>query len=191
MKKCLIVIFLISMGLLVSCSKYTTSPKEKLHTLLQEMEEYEAEVEVTFQTSEKTTTQRMKQKYEMQGSYTLTVIEPKHLEGYTTSYDGSRIIEYDPKQDKSIAVEPNPVRNQVLFGTFVHNYLQLQNTAEYIKEENEVLYITQDIPGNYKYMAKQKIQFDKNTLKPVEIIIYGEDDKVAITIKFLNFTYNP
>lgn len=182
---------LVALSLAVGCSEKIKDPKERLDHYLNKMEGYEATLEVTFKTSEKQSTQVMHQYYDLKGPYSLSIKEPPHLKGYTTTYDGDKIIEYDPKQDKSVEVKPNPVRNQVLFGTFVHNYLELEDRKQNIQEQENVLLIGLSIPGNYKYMARQVASFDKKTLNPLEVIIYDKEDREAIVMKCLDFKYNP
>ena len=180
--------------LIVGCSGCTIPQKQELTAQgltmqLQQLLNYTAEAQITFTKNEKSSTIRVQQSYDMKGPYTLKILEPEHMNGYTTIYDGEKITEYNPINDKTVQVKVSPVKNEVLFGTFVHNYLKSQPTTKEGQEAVDALVLEAMIPGHYKYMANEKVWFDKETGKPIKMEIYGQDGVVTIQIEFLSFEY--
>ena len=75
---------------------------------------------------------------------------------------------------------------------FIHNYLN----AEDIKKDKgtlegkDVIIVEIDMPGDYKYMAREKIWFDQQTLSPIKIEIVDFEENRAIQVAFSNFKPN-
>ena len=46
------------------------------------------------------------------------------------------------------------------------------------------------IPGDYKYMANEKLWFDETTKTPIKMEITGVDGSTSILIEFENFKHN-
>jgi outer membrane lipoprotein-sorting protein len=46
------------------------------------------------------------------------------------------------------------------------------------------------IPGDYKYMASEKVWFDEDELNPIKMEIYDLEGKVMIQLDFSHFKYN-
>ena len=191
MKKVMVVWMLVMLSFIVSCNNSLTStPEEKVDKLLQELKNYEAEMIVTFTNNKKTTTMKMKQSYDANGNYEMTLLEPESLKGYKTIWNGDTMEEYNPVTDKKVQAKPNPVKNQVLFGTFLHNYLHGERMSQPPVREGEYLTVEVAIPGNYKYMAKEKVWFDAQTAQPVKMEIYDKEGNVTIAIEITLFQYN-
>lgn len=188
-KKIMVVVMFVLMSFLISCQGDYTSPEEKVTKLMAELQNYEAEMEVRFTNNTKMTTMKMKQTYDMNGQYEMTLIEPESLKGYKTIWDGEKIEEYNPIEDKKVQVKPNPVKNQVLFGSFVHNYLHGEKAKPTMDHEKYVT-VEASIPGNYKYMAKEKAWFNKNDGLPIKLEIYDREGNGTISIDIISFKYN-
>lgn len=191
-KRLVILVSFIIAILAVGCGKIERlSPKEKTHKMLTELQNYEAEMQITFTNNKKSSTIKMKQFYEMNGQFEITLSEPEHVKDYKAMCNGETITEYNPVTDKSVQVQITPVKNQVLFGTFVHNYLETQNISYHEEEVGSgALVVELSIPGNYKYMATEKVWFDDQGT-PLKMEIYGQDGELAIKIEILSFSYNP
>ena len=111
-----------------------TSRNKSVEGMLQNLKNYEADVSITFTKNKDKSNIKMNHVYDQEGKYQMTITEPKRLKGYTIVCDGEKVAEYNPIIEKSMQIEVSPVRNQLLFGTFVHNYLS-NNSAQVIEEE--------------------------------------------------------
>ncbi|MGL5675127.1 MAG: hypothetical protein ACRDDX_01795 [Cellulosilyticaceae bacterium] len=190
MKKISIILLFVCMSCLISCNNQMGNAPETMDTWMRKLKNYVAEVDVVFTTNENTGTMKMKQVYEMDQSYRLTILEPSQMKGYETTWDGRKIEEYNPITDKKVQAQSNPVKNQVLFGTFVHNYLHVEHGQPAFTEDDKGLSVEVEIPGNYKYMAKERVWFDKKTKSPLKMVIYDKEGKETIHITFTSFQYN-
>ncbi len=190
MKKIGIVLGCLLMSFFVSCTRgQHLTAEEQVIQAMQTMTQYTAEMDVTFTTNNKTATMKLKQVYHQDGTYEMTLLEPESLKGYQTIYNGEHIEEYHPREDKKVQAQASPVKNQVLFATFMHNYLQ-RETKQPLVLEGDTLTVTLDIPGNYKYMATEKVWFDCKTGKPIHRVIYDKEGKMTIDMVMTTFEYN-
>ncbi len=189
LKGLMVLISCVLLGAGCTKSAQHKSPEEQIMRLITEMENYETIAEITFTKNKKRSTIEVQQTYDKEGRYTLTILSPESIKGYQTVYDGEKITEYNPINDKSVQGTVSPVKNEVLFGTFVHNYLESENRTIVEEETLNQMILQTSIPGSYKYMAKESVWFDQVTGVPTQMIIYGEDDTETITIRFDAFKY--
>ena len=165
---------------------------KSVENMLKELKNYEADVSITFTKNKDKSNIKMNQVYGIEGQYQMTIKEPARLKGYKTTYDGEKISEYNPVTEKSIQVEASPVRNQLLFGTFVHHYLNGE-AHKAIEEQldGEMVYtLSIPIPGGFKYMASEKVWFNQKTTYPIKMEIYDTEGQLTIQIEFEDFKYN-
>ena len=170
-----------------------TSRNKSVASMLQNLKNYEADVSITFTKNKDKSNIKMNHVYDKEGKYQMTIIEPKRLNGYTTVCDGTKVSEYNPITEKSMQIEVSPVKNQLLFGTFLHNYLN-DESAQIVEEQldgQNVYAVTVPIAGEFKYMATEKVWFDYKTTYPIKMEIYDTEGSLTIRIDFVNFIYNP
>lgn len=185
-------IMFIGIGILCSCVKMGTTIKteaQKIDSKMSSIKSYEADVCINFIKSGETHTIKMKQNYEMGKSYTATLIEPERLKGYCVKWDGEKVQQYNPITGETVEGKASAMQNELLFGSFVNHYKETKDIeckGEKL-EEKDCLTVKLIIPGNYKYLAKEKVWFDKDTLTPIQMEIYSEEDEKTIDIKFERF----
>lgn len=170
-----------------------TSRMKSVENMLQDLKNYEADVSITFTKNKDKSNIKMNHIYNKEGVYKMTIVEPKRLNGYTTVCDGTKVSEYNPITEKSIQTEVSPVKNQLLFGTFLHNYLN-DESAKVVEEQldgQSVYTVTVPIAGGFKYMATEKVWFDYKTTYPIKMEIYDTEGSLTVQINFTNFMYNP
>lgn len=170
-----------------------TSRMKSVENMLQDLKNYEADVSITFTKNKDKSNIKMNHVYNKEGVYQMTILEPKRLNGYTTVCDGTKVSEYNPITEKSIQTEVSPVKNQLLFGTFLHNYLN-DESAKITEEQldgQSVYTVTVPIAGGFKYMATEKVWFDYKTTYPIKMEIYDTEGALTIQINFVDFIYNP
>lgn len=173
------------------CKKQDTALRPTTD-FFKDLKSYEANVCVTFLKDKQPNIIKMKQDVESDGHYTMTIIEPKHLEGTALSYDGEKITESYPKDSKAIEIKASPLQNELLLTTFAERYklgdgLQKQSTT--LNGEKMVTYEV-TISGGYKYLAKEKVWLREKDLAPVQMLIYDEQDQISIEVLFEDFKYN-
>jgi outer membrane lipoprotein-sorting protein len=176
------------------CNKAEQSGKaqDRLHTMLKTLKGYETDATITFLKDTQINIIKMKQAVEIGGKYKLILESPDYLKGYTTTFDGENIFQYNPHTKENVACKQSEARNQILLSSFIHNYV---NTQE-LKQGNdtldgkEVIVCEVNIPGDYKYMAKEKVWFDKRELWPIKMEIYDIQGNLAIQVEFSHFKPN-
>lgn len=159
------------------------------------MDGYAALVQVSHVGDDKSNTYQAKQIYDMNGNYRFEVVEPEHIAGLTTFFNGEKVIQYNPNVDEPKAVElpVNDFRNQIFLGSFIENYLQSENVSIEVQKTKESLVTVLEaiIPGGSIHMSSQKLWIDQETKEPVRMVIYNEDQAETVIVEFNEFTYNP
>lgn len=194
-KKILIPVFLLIISFAgYGCNKNikNSSSPDKLHTMLSTLKNYEADVTITFLKDKEAHILKMKQQAETAGKYRLITESPDYLKGYTINCDGKNVTEYHPATQVTLSSQVSEARNQTLFTSFLYNYLN----ADEIKRENETwedketVSLEVIIPGNYRYLARQKVWFDANKLKPLKMEIYDTENNKTLEVEFQSFKHN-
>lgn len=194
-KKVVLVIGLLMISVVYSgCNLINnkSTEQEQIHSKLVALKSYKTDTTITFFESTQKNVIEMNQAYTVEGKYELTITGPENLKGHIITYDGTQVTEFNPATNEKVTVKPSVTRNQILFGTFVHNYLQSDKTAinaDKIEQENAMVLETV-IPGNYRYLRTQKVWFDQKTGVPIKMIIYDKDGNSTIQVEFKNFEYN-
>ncbi len=194
-KKALIAVFLLMITFVLygcSTSIQNNRQQDKLSTMLKTLKNYEADVTITFLKDTQVNVLKMKQQEEVGGQYKIVVESPTYLKGHTISFDGKNITEYNPSTKINRLSQASEARNQTLFSSFLYNYL---NTKEVIQEKQtlggkEFITVEVGIPGNFKYIAKEKVWFDVNKLLPTKMEIYDTENNITIHIEFNHFKHN-
>jgi len=175
------------------CSCSNIKPKSATcEEFLKGIKAYEATATVVLLKDRQANTIAMKQQVGAEGSYELVYILPEHLKGTTMSFDGEKLIESYPDSEKKIEQKIGVAENEILLTSFIKRF---QN-ADHVKKQDAVLegkkVITYEIPieGNYKYLAKEKIWFDKEQMIPLQLEIYDTEGNVSIEVQYEDFKYN-
>ncbi|MDF2877667.1 MAG: hypothetical protein K0S30_763 [Clostridia bacterium] len=168
------------------------SLQSKLHNKLVRLKTYEVDAMITFLKDTDENKLEMKQMVEIGGKYKLTLNAPEHLKGYITYFDGKDLSQYSPITKRSVLCKGNEVRNQLLLSSFIHNYLNTDNIKAdgHTLDDRSCMTFEVPIPGDYKYMASEKVWFDEDELNPIKMEIYDLEGKVMIQLDFSHFKYN-
>lgn len=195
LKRILIISLILSItGVLWGCHNPAVGMNQtkSVEKMLQDLRNYEADLSITFTKNKDKSNIKINQIYDVGGKYQMTIKEPERLKGYTTTCDGQKLSEYNPITKKSMQVDASPVKNQLLFGTFVHNYLN-NESIKLVEEQLDgkaVYTLSVPIPGGFKYMASEKVWFDQKTTYPIKMEIYDTEGQLTIYIEFIDFRYN-
>lgn len=183
---------ILSMMLCGCSTKGNEISSESLQSVLQDLKSYEADVTITFLKDSQPNVLKMHQKVEIDGKYELEITMPEYLMGNKISYDGKVITQYHAKMNQKLVCEANEARDEVLLSSFINHYFEDSQAVveESILNDVKVTTIQVTIPGDYKYMAKEKIWFDTKEKKPMKLEIYDQQGNVAIQVEFENVKYN-
>lgn len=181
----LIVIILAVSNTLVGCGQKPKDPNG-VTDFLKDMDSYSTEFEMQIKNEKQTVTYTGKQFY-------------KNGKGYRLNLGDDRVFTY--KEDK---IYVNDVKNGLKYTTdkdfdflyrlsFIEEYIGLLLTNEEIKytfktvDKIEYLLIESIIPGGSKDISKAVLYVERNSCKPTELIIYGDDGKENIKVIYKNF----
>lgn len=175
-----------------SVSSQTAAKEENVESLLEKMKTYEVDAQITFLKDEEPHTMKMKQMVEMEGRYKLMIEDPEHLKGYCINYDGEQITQYNPITKVTTTAKSSAARNEMLLSSAVSHYLEgdKEKMEDVTLDGMKATSFEVAIPGQYKYLAKEKIWFDKEAQVPLKLEIMDQEGKVVMRITFENFKYN-
>lgn len=183
-----IFLLLLSVGF-YGCQKGSSSASLDAEEVLKNIKAYEADATVTFLKDTQPNVIKMKQKADVNGAYTMTIESPEHLKGYQINYTNNEVIEYNPITETTSKGKISTARNEVILGSFIAHY---KEDSEAKKEETmldgkRALCFEAKIPGDYKYMASEKLWFNESTNVPIKMEIIGVDGSTSILVEFENF----
>lgn len=174
------------------CQKGSGDASSDAETVLKNMKTYEVNATVTFLKDTQPNVIKMKQKAEVNGAYTMTIESPEHLKGYQVSYANNEVIEYNPITNTESKGKVLTARNEVLLGNFIARYLEggTSKKEETTLNGKKVACLETMIPGDYKYMASEKLWLDESIKAPIKMEIIGVDGSTSILIEFEDFKHN-
>ncbi|PHV69816.1 hypothetical protein CS063_13960 [Sporanaerobium hydrogeniformans] len=193
-KVVLFILLLMTAFTFYGCNKKIGKIKNiSLPEFLKSMKSYEANVTITFLAEGQENVMEMYQKVEIGGKYHLKIEAPPHLKGYILYFDGEKIKEYNPNSQTETLAKASNARNETMLSSFLERYEKMSEiqTSKSTLEGKEVLVIEMEIPGNYKYLAKQNIYFMEETFKPIRMEILDVEGKKSIQVDYKDFKYNP
>lgn len=164
----------------------------KCEDFFKDLKNYEATATVTFLKDHQENTIQMKQLAKMEGSYEMTYLSPKHLEGTMLKFDGEKIIETYPDMKEQVEEKAGVAENEILVTSFTKRMLSNGHAEKQKVTLNGKKAITYELPieGNYKYLAKEKIWVDEEKMIPIQLEIYDNEGNVSLHIQYEDFKYN-
>lgn len=174
------------------CQKESSNASVDAESLMKNMKTYEVDATITFLKDTQPNVIKMKQRAEVGGAYTMTIESPEHLKGYQVSYENNEVIEYNPITKTSFKGKVLAARNEVLLGSFIAHYLDdsVAKKEETTLNGKKTTCFETMIPGDYKYMASEKLWFDEIAKAPIKMEITGVDGNTSILIEFEKFKHN-
>ena len=125
----------------------------------------------------------------------METISPKSAEGSIILFDGKMIWQYNPKIDGKISSESSDkqARSEILISSFVENYIKTKDGA--VKsgsfDESKCTVLEAEINGKSKIFSQEKLWVDNDTLIPIKLEIYDNEQKTRAVVVFKDFEYNP
>lgn len=183
---------LLMISILLCGCQNTKIKQENNKNFFEDLRSYEATATVSFLKDRQPNVLVMKQQATIEGSYVMTYLSPAHLEGTQLCYNGEKIVEIYPKENKEIEEKVGRVENEVLLTSVAKRLL----AAPHIKEQQELFngkkVRTYDIPieGGYKYLAREKVWLSQEQRIPIQLEIYDTEGNLSIQVVYNDFKYN-
>ncbi len=181
---------LLFISALSGCKKADTDVLARLA----EMESYTAQADVTYISNKSTDTFTMMQYAKKDGRYRMETLAPQQYEGTALVYDGKLVWQKTEGEESRVKVTSNsPERSLLLLYSFLENHEKSMEdatvtTASTPRKNFTVL--EADIPGDNKYLAREKLWIDNESGDPQKLVVYTSDGKEKIVVKFSDFRYN-
>ena len=159
------------------------SEEEMIQSILN-MEQYTAEMLVEVQSNKNNNQYKIKQTYTKPNREKQEILEPSHIAGIITEYDGQNLILTNPKLNLSSLYEnyPYAVSNDLWLGSFASDYQTYTNKKSSI-EEGQILLEVKNEMGN-KYNLYKKLYIDTKTGKPTKLIVQDINQNTTIYISY-------
>ena len=161
---------------------------------LNEMESYAAKAEVTYISNKGENTFSTEQYAKKDGRYRIETLAPQEYAGTALIYDGKLVWQKTAGEDERIKVMSNsPERALLLLYSFIENHEKSMENATVTTSAapgKNTIILEADIPGGNKNHAHEKLWLDGESGDPQKLIVYNEDGKEKIVVKYSDFRYN-
>jgi len=184
--------------ILPSCSRGLSESEagayEKIQRILLSMKSYQADGTVTYVSNKKSHTYNVKQQCRMTGEYRIEVTGPEAVSGNVTIFDGKIISQFNNRISGKISIGTTEAaeRSEILFTSFVRNYLKSNEVSVSVANLDESTYTVFEagISGEHPYLAAEKVWVNNTTLRPMKLVIYDPDGVERIIVSYDSFEYN-
>ena len=162
----------------------TNRSEEEMIQGILNMEQYTAEMLVEVQSNKNSNQYKIKQTYTKSNIEKQEVLEPSHIAGIITEYDGQNLTLTNQKLNLSTLYENYPyvVSNDLWLGSFTADYQNYTNKKSSIDEGQIVLEVKNEI-GN-KYNLYKKLYIDTKTGKPTKLIVQDINQNTIVYISY-------
>lgn len=189
MKRLLFLIFLL---FIAGCTKEEAYPtvQEKLYS----MESYTTDANITYISNKGENSYDTSISALSDGKYRIDIKSPKEYEGSIIMYDGKLVWHYNPHiEDKKISASPpdKESRREIILFSFLKNYSQsMESTAATANEENSQFTVLEAQYPSGKIFSRERLFINNEDINPHKLVIYDNENKERIVVKFTNFSYN-
>ena len=159
------------------------SEEEMIQSILN-MEQYTAEMLVEVQSNKNSNQYKIKQTYSKHNIERQEVLEPSHIAGIITEYDGQNLKITNQKLNLTTLYENYPyvVSNDLWLNSFINDYQNYENKKSNVEQEQIVLEVKNET-GN-KYNLYKKLYIDTKTGKPTKLIVQDINQNITIYISY-------
>lgn len=198
MKKTIILLLVFTLAFVFTgcgSTKETLTEMEQIQKQLNEMQGYQCNATLKRISNKGETTYDTKQYYKSTGEYRLELTSPDTVAGNYTIFDGKKVLQYNPRVQGKVVkdVPESQQRNELFLGQFLKNYMQSEGVTvdAMALDESQCTVLEAVIPGNDPHLSTEKLWIDNATLKPVQFIIYDQNEKERYILNYTDFEYNP
>ena len=159
------------------------SEEEMIQSILN-MEQYTAEMLVEVQSNKNSNQYKIKQTYSKHNIERQEVLEPSHIAGIITEYDGQNLKITNQKLNLTTLYENYPyvVSNDLWLNSFINDYQNYENKKSNVEQEQIVLEVKNET-GN-KYNLYKKLYIDTKTGKPTKLIVQDINQNTIVYISY-------
>ena len=156
--------------------------KEDIISDILNMKYYNAKMNITIETNKNKTEYVITQKVE-NGKSIQEIRKPENIAGVVTEYDGEKLTIRNNKLDLETTFQNYQylVENRIWLDSFVEEYKNL-NSNKQESSENEIILEVQR--NDNPYNVTKKLYIDKNTGKPLKLIVQDINKKTIVYILY-------
>jgi len=191
-------VLLFVMILLVGCSKseqneeveVKPSKQEKIITMLESIENYEAEVIVTYFSNKNINKYQMLQQVKKGVGYRIVVTTPESVAGNITISDASGVVQINTRLNLRFeqAAGQNEERSSIILTNFAEEFLS--SSEQQIENMGNITILTIDRVHTNPYMANFALWLDSETLTPLRLNTYDIEGELRIEVIYQNIAIN-
>lgn len=168
---------------------------EQILDSLSTLETYQADTTVRYISNNNVHSYRTNQYGKSSGEYRIEVTGPDEVAGSTTIFDGEVICQFNENVTDKIAVGTNESaeRLEILLTSFIKNYFSTQEASvavSNIGSKEDVTTLETDVPGSNSYFHTERLWIDNKTLKPIQLVVYDEEQNETIVVTYHEVEYN-
>jgi len=181
-------------GLRVPANEAEKNAYEQILRTLIEMENFRAIATVEYHSNKGVNTYETTQHARITGEYRVEVTAPSEVAGSVTASDGRQILQFNSRVNGrvSLQIKETPERSEIFLTTFVRNYLQSEEISVTVADMEQGIrtVLEATVPGNHPYLAISRLWVDNETLLPVKLVVFDQDDAVRIVVTYHVFEFN-
>ncbi len=172
-------------------AKISKKTIEDIQRELLAMESYSCDVTMKITNNKSTMEYKMKHLYKTPSKYRIEVVEPSEHKGQLIICNGDTAWIYHPDIKTHLKMDnfESSIEYNSFIGSFIH-YFKVLEKAKIEKEKihnNEYYVLELVIPGENRYMYKEKLWISEADTKPYKIEIYDKDNKITTQILYENY----
>lgn len=192
LQNCVIGCMIGVMMLLTGCGGRATDPvvdEASALKLLQSLDGYEAQVQITFYSNKGENTYVVHQRAKATGEFRMEILEPTNFAGVLTICDGSRVVQSDPTIGGQVEAKQTPVRDALFLYAFLDAYTQ--NGGQTAPGDDDTLILRADYPGEHRKIVSAELTLAKGSGLPLSLVIFDEAGNPSLHMTYLNFQIQP
>ena len=168
--------------------------KSSAQDVLSGMESYSARAEVTYISNKGENTCDTVQYAKKDGRYRIDTLAPEEYKGISVIYDGKLVWQTVAGEKYKIKVASNNTERALpLLYSFWENHSRSAEDAAVTpsaRPGGRVTVLEADIPGGSRTFAAEKLWFDEEKGVPERLVVFNDEGKEKIVVKFADFKYN-
>ncbi|MCL2287462.1 MAG: hypothetical protein FWC32_14010 [Firmicutes bacterium] len=196
MKKAAVLCFMVLLIVITSCDTGSRGPSneeemsafEQIQRKLIGLQSFRAIATVEYHSNKGVNIYETVQHAKITGEYRIEVTAPAHVAGSVTASDGQQIVQFNTRVNGRVIlpVTETPERSEIFLTNFVRNYLQCNEISVSVTNMEEGLrtIFEATVPGSHPYLAISRLWVDNETLLPVKLIVFDQDDAVRIVVTY-------
>jgi len=167
---------------------------EQILLKLTEMQDFRAIATVEYHSNKGINVYETVQHARITGEYRVEVTAPENVAGSVTASDGRQIFQFNSRVNGRVSLQVNetPERSEIFLTSFVRNYLQCDEISVSVADMEQGLrtVLEATVPGGHPYLAISRLWVDNETLLPVKLVVFDQDDAVRIVVTYHVFEFN-